>query len=176
MENTGSVELCAIRIYNEKGVILDYDYGYFNSDKELSIKGVVNRRLKENFTKKENFVLVNKKSAFYELSRTYILYIYEGNIELSYEGLIKKDYMVYRHYKLNNDVEVEIFVGNLGAKVCEYKDLIGETVKSFDRFHLPIEEEKARNICDRIIEYNNKIIEEEQFIRDYVPVESDFEK
>lgn len=61
----GYFELGDIKFYDETGVIASVGYGYFDDDKELTINGNVIFKIKEDFSKKINYVISQKKELFY---------------------------------------------------------------------------------------------------------------
>ena len=82
LENGNVIELGNIIVYDEKGIIIDTGYGYFDNDVEISINGNVVRKIKEDFTKKINYIIKIKES--YSNESRYALYIHKNNINLKF--------------------------------------------------------------------------------------------
>ena len=86
--------LCNILFYDENGVIVQTNSGHFDNDEELEFNGEVVRKVKEDFSKKQNFVIRDKDSnSVWE--NHYKLYIYIGNVDFKYVGLRKQVDSVY---------------------------------------------------------------------------------
>lgn len=171
LENKGDLELGNIKIYDKNGVIFDLGYGYFDKDEEMTINGNVIYKLKEDFSKKINYV-IPKKEECYSKDKKYSLYIYVGNVEFKYIGLKKEWQNVYKKYLLNG-VEVGQCVAVLSTNVYRYKTLIDEQVSKIKSYALPLKQTEIEDICKKIAKYNQLIIEEKQWLEDYEPTEED---
>lgn len=64
LENGDEVQLDSIVVYDENGIVVQNNYGYFDNDMEIEIKEEVKRKRKENYNQKENYVLRSKKRLF----------------------------------------------------------------------------------------------------------------
>lgn len=168
------VDLDNIIFYNEYGIILEVGSGYFDNDEDnFSFKGYVVSRRKENLTRKENFIISSKKNIWNE--KRYTLYIYDKNVDVQYIDLIKRYENVYKLYKVNG-VEILSFVKNLDTKKWHLKDLIEEQAKKIESYKLPLQNEEMKEICDNLIKYNKMLLEEQEFIKNYIPKAEDFEE
>lgn len=72
LENGTEIELNSIIVYDKNGIIVKNEYGYFDNDKTIEIKGEIKRKIKIDFSKTENFVIKSKK----RLYRKQIRFIY----------------------------------------------------------------------------------------------------
>lgn len=168
------VDLDNIIFYNEYGIVLEVGNGYFDNDEDnFSFKGYVVSRRKENLTRKENFIISSKKNIWNE--KRYTLYIYDKNVDIQYIDLIKRYDNVYKLYKVNG-VEILSFVKNLDTKKWHLKDLIEEQAKKIESYKLPLQNEEMKEICDNLIKYNKMLLEEQEFIKNYIPKAEDFEE
>lgn len=174
IEYKDRVDLDNIIFYNEYGMLLEVGNGYFDSeDKTFSFKGYVVARRKENFTRKENFVISSKSNIWNE--KRYTLYIYDKNVDIQYIDLEKRYSNIYKVYRVNG-VEVLSFVKNLETRKWELRTLIEQEVKKLESYNLPLSNEEMKIICDNLMEYNNSLLEEQEFIKSYIPKEEDFEE
>ena len=163
--------LCAIHFYNEKGDIIVQDYGYFDNDEILSFKGNVVRKIKVDFSKKENFVIKSKK--LYNFDNDYELYICIDNVDLKYVGLKNEFDCVFRIYTVNG-IEIKQNIKFLKDKFWEISSLLEEEKNKIENYKLPLEQKEIEEICSNIVKYNQMLIEENKKVREYVPKEEDF--
>lgn len=170
VKDKGLLELCDIKIYDENGIIFDLGYGYFDNDKEMTINGEVIYKIKENFSKKVNYVISVKE--YYSRERRYALYIYIGNVDFEYIGLKKEYQNVYKKYLLNG-VEVKEHLANLTLNVYRYRELVEKEIGKIKSYTLPLKQEEIEDICNKIMKYNKLILEEEEWIKGYEPTEKD---
>lgn len=167
--------LSDIIFYNEAGIIVNVGRGYFDddNDSDFTFSGTVIKKIKEDFSKKQNYVIKDK--SFESIwDNNYILYIYVDNVELKYKGVKKQYNSVYKIYEVNG-FTIEKHIKMLNDKIYEYKNIIETEIKKIEIYNLPLEETELKNICDNIIKYNKLIIEENKKISSYIPLEKDFE-
>lgn len=162
-------ELDKICVYDENGVIISQNFGYFDNDEELSIKQEVVLRRKINFERKENFV-VKAEDSFYN---RYCLYIYVENVDLQKKGLVKDYFSVYRVYTING-IEVKVRLKYLNEQKDRARNLFDIAVRSLNNLTLPIAENELSKICNDLQKYNSLYIEESKKIDNYIPKEEDF--
>lgn len=168
----GYFELGDIKFYDETGVIASVGYGYFDDDKELTINGNVIFKIKEDFSKKINYVISQKKS--YSMERRYELYVYIGNVDFKYIGLEKQYENVYKIYNVNG-IELRKNVCSLTMNKWRYRDMIENETKKIEGYKLPLKDEEMTEICNNILKYNKLLLDEEQWIKDYEPTVEDLE-
>lgn len=171
-------QLNNIAFYDEKGIIVEVGQGYFDNDEDFIFNGNVVYKLKENFSNKQNYVMKSKNNS-YSWNNNYTLYVYIGNVDFKYEGLIKRYSNIYKKYSVNG-IEVKSFVKSLEDNSWRYKDEIEKCAKKIERCVLPLEENEVKDICKRIVKYNKLLLAEQQWIKDYEPnvedLENNFEK
>lgn len=168
----GYFELGDIKFYDETGVIVSVGYGYFDDDKELTINGNVIFKIKEDFSKKINYVISQKNS--YSMERRYELYVYVGNVDFKYVGLKKQYENIYKVYNVNG-IEVMKNVCSLTMNKWRYRDMIENETKKIEGYKLPLKDEEMTEICNNILKYNKLLLDEEQWIKDYEPTVEDLE-
>lgn len=168
----GYFELGDIKFYDETGVIVSVGYGYFDDDKELTINGNVIFKIKEDFSKKINYVISQKKS--YSMERRYELYVYIGNVDFKYVGLKKQYENIYKVYNVNG-IELRKNVCSLTMNKWRYRDMIENETKKIEGYKLPLKDEEMTEICNNILKYNKLLLDEEQWIKDYEPTVEDLE-
>lgn len=164
--------LCNILFYDENGVIAQTNSGYFDNDEELEFNGGVIRKLKIDFSTKQNFVVRDKDSnSVWE--NHYKLYIYIGNVDFKYMGVRKQFDSVYKIYTVNG-IEVKKHIKYLKEKVWELKTKITDEKNKIEEYELPLEKETMKEICNNLIKYNDLLLEEDRKIKEYVPKKEDF--
>lgn len=164
--------LCNILFYDENGVIVGTNSGHFDNDEELEFNGEVVRKLKVDFSTKQNFVVRDKDSnSVWE--NHYKLYICIGNVDFKYLGLRKQVDSVYRIYTVNG-VEIKKHIKYLKEEIWELKAKITDERDKIDEYELPLEKETMKEICNNLIKYNDLLLEEDKKLKEYVPKEEDF--
>lgn len=158
------VELNNIIIYDEKGIVVQTKCGYFDNDKGIDIKGEIVKKIKENFTKKENYVLKGKEQ--YSNNTVYDLYVYRDNVNLQFLGFEKSADLIIAKYDINGG-EFRILYTTISGNKYIYENRFKELKDEIKNYSLPMEEEELDMICEELIEVNKKIIEEKKRIKDF---------
>lgn len=158
------VELNNIIIYDEKGIVVQTKCGYFDNDKGIDIKGEIVKKIKENFTKKENYVLKGKEQ--YSNNTVYDLYVYRDNVNLQFLGFEKSADLIMAKYNINGG-EFRILYTTISGNKYIYENRFKELKDEIKNYSLPMEEEELDMICEELIEVNKKIIEEKKKIKDF---------
>lgn len=158
------VELSNIIIYDEKGIVVQTKCGYFDNDKGIDIKGEIVKKIKENFTKKENYVLKGKEQ--YSNNTVYDLYVYRDNVNLQFLGFEKSADLIMAKYNINGG-EFRILYTTISGNKYIYENRFKELKDEIKNYSLPMEEEELDMICEELIEVNKKIIEEKKRIKDF---------
>ncbi len=169
------VQLSGIYIYDENGVICKHDYGYFDNDYELEFNGKIVRKIKENFTGTENYIIKNKERDFSWEDTTYILYIHKDNIDLEHKGLEKRLGNIYDVFSINGKTEIRVFVKNLEKEKHRLESLIEDEKGKIKTYDLPLAENDMKSICENLIKYNTMLIQEKERIENYIPTDKDRE-
>lgn len=159
-------KLSNIIFFNENGIILENGHGYFDDDEELEFEGNTTRKIKENFNLKENYILKDKEAWDND---NYKLYIYEKNVKLENTGVIKEFNFIYNTFLINGNIKVKQFVRNLEDDKYYYQDLVKEEIKKIQTYCLPLEEKEMSKILSNIKKYNKKILEIEEYAKNYEP-------
>ena len=163
LENGTEIELNSIIVYDKNGIIAKNEYGYFDNDKTVEIKGEIKRKIKVDFSKTENFVIKSKKD--YTENR-YDLYIYKDNSSLQFLGFRKQIDIILADYNLNGG-EFTNYVKSLGENKYNLKKQFEEEYNKIHLYDLPHNREELQQIFDKMTEINNKMLEEKQKIENF---------
>lgn len=158
--------LSNIIFFNETGIILENEYGYFDNDKELEFEGKTSRKIKENFNLKENYIMKDKKDWG---NNTYKLYIYEKNVKFKNTGVIKEYGFIYNTFLINDNIKAKQYIRNLEDSEYKYQDLIKKEMEKMQTYRLPLEEKEMNKILSNIKKYNKKILEIIEYSKNYEP-------
>ena len=171
IENKGNFLIGNIKIYDNTGVIARIDVSDFKEeDNYLEINGKVVYKIKENFDKKINYIIPNKKNIF---EKNYILYIYVGNVDFKVIDILKDNFgLIYKHFSIN-EIDVKIPIINLNKNIYDYQKLIEEETNKLKSYNFPFEQTELEKICNNITKYNNLILEEDKWIKEYKPTIED---
>lgn len=164
LENGDEVQLDSIVVYDENGIVVQNNYGYFDNDMEIEIKEEVKRKRKENYNQKENYVLRSKKD--YSNDIVYKLYIYRDNVNLQFLGFEKVTDLIMAKYNINGG-EFRILHTTISGNKYIYGNRFKELKNEIKDYSLPMDEEELDMICKELIEVNKKIIEEKKRIEDF---------
>lgn len=164
LENGDEVQLDSIVVYDENGIVVQNNYGYFDNDMEIEIKEEVKRKRKENYNQKENYVLRSKKD--YSNDIVYKLYIYRDNVNLQFLGFEKVTDLIMAKYNINGG-EFRILHTTISGNKYIYENRFKELKNEIKDYSLPMDEEELDMICKELIEVNKKIIEEKKRIEDF---------
>lgn len=164
LENGNVVELGNIIVYDEKGIIVDTNAGYFDNNVEISINGNIVRKIKEDFTKEINYIIKIKEDFSHE-SR-YALYIHKNNINLKFLGFKKQIDYVLACYELNGGEFSKVYK-RLGGNKYELQTEFKEKLNSIKCYGLPYEKEKLKGIFDKLTEINNNLLSISKEIEDF---------
>ena len=164
LENGNVIELGNIIVYDEKGIIIDTGYGYFNNDIEISINGNVVRKIKEDFTKKINYIIKIKES--YSNESRYALYIHKNNINLKFLGFKKQIDYILACYELNGG-KISRLCKSLSGNKYELQTEFKEKLESIKYYNLPYEKEELKDIFDKLTEINNNLLSISKKIEDF---------
>lgn len=164
LENGDEVQLDGIVVYDENGIVVQNNYGYFDNDMEIEIKEEVKRKRKENYNQKENYVVRSKKD--YSNDIVYKLYIYRDNVNLQFLGFEKSVDLIMAKYNINGGEFGTLYTTISGNKYI-YENRFKELKNGIKDYSLPMAEEELDMICKELIEINKKIMEEEERIKDF---------
>lgn len=164
LENGDEVQLDGIVVYDENGIVVQNNYGYFDNDMEIEIKEEVKRKRKENYNQKENYIVRSKKD--YSNDIVYKLYIYRDNVDLQFLGFEKSVDLIIAKYDINGG-EFRILYTTISGNKYIYGNRFKELKDSIKEYSYPMDEKELDMICEELIEVNKKIIEEEKRIKDY---------
>lgn len=164
LENGNVIELGNIIVYDEKGIIIDTGYGYFDNDVEISINGNVVRKIKEDFTKKINYIIKIKEN--YSNESRYALYIHKNNINLKFLEFKKQIDYILACYELNGG-KISRLCKSLSGNKYELQTEFKEKLESIKYYNLPYEKEELKDIFDKLTEINNNLLSISKKIEDF---------
>lgn len=141
-EKGQAFELDNIIIYNENGILIETDRGWFglgNNEVEegLKIFPEIKRKIKIDFTKKENYVIKSEPKS-YRIEQQYTLYLYYKNVNYNFEGLTLDNLFLNLNYNiLNGAIKTYIVVGDRDKKShkIEYTEELQEAFKKIDHYN-----------------------------------------
>lgn len=174
-EKGNCYELENIIVYSENGVLLETDRGWFGDNNRLGdvAIGTIKRRMKRDFSKKENFIVKEEKKN-YRIDNKYTLYIYYKNINCNFIGysidrlFLRTNFTILDNYKIDDVIG---FTKNKSNSIA-YSDELKEAYKKVDSYNFeyhPEELEKAiKLIREKQKEYKKALEEEENYtLKDY---------
>lgn len=133
-EKGNTYELENIIIYSENGVLLETDRGWFGDNNNLGdiAIGTIKRRMKKDFSRKENFITKEEKKS-YRIDNKYTLYIYYKNINCNFIGysidslFLKTNFTILDNYKIDDVIG---FTKNKSNGIA-YSDELKEAYKKW---------------------------------------------
>jgi len=168
-------ELENIKIYSEKGVILETGRGWFGNNNDLGNIQINTIYLKRNadLTKKQNFVIKEEKKS-YKLENKYTLYLYYKNINCKFKKFNISTFWLESIFTIFDNYEI---IDTLGQRHKEsdsikYNNQLMETFKKLDTYnfesHWDEMEKNINYIKKQHKKYINKKEEEENYtLKDY---------
>lgn len=174
-EKGNAYELENIIIYSDWGVLLETNRGWFGDNNDLGdvAIGTIKRRMKKDFSRKENFIIKEEQKS-YRIDNKYTLYIYYKNINCKFIGysidslFLKTNFTILDNYKIDDVIG---FTKNKSDSIV-YSDELKEAYKKIDSYNFerhPEELEKAiKLIRKKQKEYKKELEEEENYtLKDY---------
>lgn len=141
-EKGQAFELDNIIIYSENGVLIETDRGWFGSGNNEIEEGVkifpeIKRKLKIDFTKKENYVIKSEPKD-YRIEQHYTLYLYYKNVNYNFEGLTLDNLFLNLNYNiLNGTIKTYMVIGDRDKKShkIEYTEELQEAFEKIDHYN-----------------------------------------
>ena len=174
-EKGNSYELENIIIYSDDGVLLETDRGWFGNNNDLGdvAIGTIKRRMKKDFSRKENFIIKEEKKS-YRIDNKYTLYIYYKNINCNFIGysidslFLKTNFTILDNYKIDDVIGFTKNKSNNIVYSNELKEAF-EKINSYNFERHPEELEKAiKLIKEKQKQYKKALEEEENYtLKDY---------
>ena len=150
--------------YNKDGIIFKTNKGWLDNEFEPNFEFEVVKKLKENFTKKEAYILKSKE---YSLSGvSYDLYIHEDLVGLKEPIYRIASNMVFATY--NSDIEnfkFDIFMKSLENDLHNVRKEIGELGKELESYR--VSSEVLESTILKLVELKEKLREEEKKLKNY---------
>lgn len=155
-------KICSFVVYNEKGIICKYPYGYLENDFCPRFDFEVVKKIKESFNKKIAYIIKSKSN----YDGKYDLYLHENLVGLQkpfYE--IEKNYIVAYYHTNIEGFNFKIYKESLENNLYEIKkDIEEETKKLTD---CGLKSDDMSEIIIRLQELQHQLKNEEDFIASY---------
>lgn len=150
--------------YNKDGIIFKTNYGWLDNGLEPNFDFEVVKKIKENFTKKEAYILKSKEFSLSDVS--YDLYIHEDLI-----GLKNPEYSIVRntvYAKYTSDIEdftFDIYMKSLEDDLYNIRKEINKLGEKLE--HYRISSELLESTISKLVELKEKLREEEEKLKNY---------
>ena len=166
-------ELESINIYNDDGIIYT-NRGYFEplnrrQENEI-IKNGIFRRLKKDFSRKENFVVREENSNFsWSDLKRYNLYIYYKNIDFELISLELNNYWLESKIKIFNKYEISQTIGRRNKKsdAIKFDNKVDQLKKELNSYCLFDNEERFKNNIKELKKIFNKYKKQKELENNY---------
>lgn len=174
-EKGNAYELENIIIYSDWGVLLETDRGWFGYNNDLGnvAIGTIKRRMKKDFSRKENFIIKEEQKS-YRIDNKYTLYIYYKNINCNFIGYSIDSLFLETNFTILDNYKIDDVIGftNNKSNSIAYSDELKEAYKKIDSYNFerhPEELEKAiKLIREKQKQYKKALEEEENYtLKDY---------
>lgn len=174
-EKANCYELENIIIYSENGVLLETDRGWFGDNNRLGdvAIGAIKRRMKRDFSKKENFIIKEEQKS-YRIDNRYTLYIYYKNINCNFIGYSIDGLFLNTNFTILNNYKIDDVIGFVNNKSngIAYSDELKEAYEKVDSYNFQYHPEELENAIKLIREkqkqYKRALEEEENYtLKDY---------
>lgn len=167
-------EIDNIIIYNERGVLIQTGRGWFDTEYSsnncidgLEITPEIIRKIKVDFTKKDNFIIKSEQQCYYDNTR-YTLYLYYKNIDYKYLGLSLDNCFLYINYQFL-DYKSKMVIGNRDSKSneIEYSDDLKNALQKFDTYNFTRHFNELEQAIKTIKKYHNDYIKQKEIENNY---------
>lgn len=166
-EKGNAYELENIIIYGDCGVLLETDRGWFGDNNDLGdvAIGTIKRRMKKDFSRKENFITKEEKKS-YRIDNKYTLYIYYKNINCNFIGYSIDPLFLRTNFTILDNYKIDDVIGFTKDKsnTIAYSEELKEAYKKVDSYNFeyhPEELEKAIKLIRKKQKEYKKALEEE---------------
>lgn len=150
--------------YNKDGIMFKTNKGWLDNDFEPNFNFEIVKKLKENFTKKEAYVLKSKELSLSDSS--YDLYIHEDLV-----GLKKPEYRIVRntvYAKYNSDIEdfnFDIYVKSLEDNLYNIRREINKLGKELEDYMINYNELEFTMV--KLVDLKEQLKKEEERLSKY---------
>lgn len=162
-------ELDNIIIYSEHGVLLETDLGWFGYNNNLGDQyiGDINKRMKIDFSKKENFIIKSQKKD-YKFEAKHTLYIYYKNINCEFLGysidlFLKTNFTILDGYKIDNVIGFT----DRKTKKIEYSEELKDAFGKIDSYNFTSHYEKVEKAIKTIKKAHKQLEEAKEIEKNY---------
>lgn len=159
-----------IIIYSEDGVLLETDRGWFGNNNDLGDQyiGDINKRMKIDFSKKENFIIKSHKKD-YKLETNYTLYIYYKNINCKFLGYSITSLFLETNFTILDGYKIDDVIGftERKSRAIEYSDELKEAFKKIDAYNFKYHYEEIEKAIKTIKKAHNEYIKAKEIEKNY---------
>lgn len=159
-----------IIIYSEDGVLLETGRGWFGDNNDLGDRyiGDINKRLKIDFSKKENFVIKSKEVS-YKLETNNTLYIYYKNIDCEFLGYSVNSLFLETNFTILDSYKISDVIGftDRKSKKIEYSEEITEAYKNINSYHFQYKWDEMEKAIKTIKKAHDEYIKAKEIEKNY---------
>lgn len=159
-----------IKIYSEKGIILETGRGWFGSNNDLGdIEiGTIYLKRKADLTTKENFIIKEEKSA-YRIDHNYTLYVYYKNINCEFIKFDLSTFWLESVFTILNGYEIRDVLGqrNKESDAIKYGSKLDDLQKVFDSYHFEHHYDEIEAAMKEIKKQHKKYIDKKEEEKSY---------
>lgn len=163
-------ELDNIIIYSSDGVLLETGQGWFGYNNTLGDKYIsdINKRMKVDFSKKENFIIKSKPLS-YKLETKYTLYIYYKNIDCKFLGYSITSLFLETNFTIFDNYKIDDVIGftDRKSKAVQYSDELKEAFKKIDNYHFSYHWDEVEKAIDTIQKAHKQLEEAKKIEKNY---------
>jgi len=151
-----------IRVYSEKGIILETDRGWFGDNNDLGSVyiGEISLRRKRDLNGTENFLFKEEKKS-YRLEHNYTLYIYYKNIDCKFIGYTLDGLFLRSNFEILNGYKFDDVLGfrNNNIDRIRYSNDLSDAMKKFDTYNFDTHYEEIEKAMAYLTE-QHKLLED----------------
>lgn len=159
-----------IVIYSDYGVLVETGRGWFGYNNDLGDQhiGDINKRMKIDFSKKENFVIKSKKSD-YKIENNYTLYIYYKNIDCNFVGYRITSLFLESNFTIFNNYKIDDVIGFTDRKTrnIKYADDLENAYKKITSYNFDSHWDEIEKAMETIKKAHKKYIEAKEIEKNY---------
>ena len=161
-KNGNGYRLENIKVYSEKGVIIETDRGWFGDNNDLGncYIGEISLRGKVNLNGTENFVIKEEKKS-YRLENNYTLYVYYKNINCKFLGYSVDGLFLRSNFEILDGYKFDDVLGfrNSNVDKIRYSELLSDAFKKLDTYNFDAHYDEMDKAI-KFIQKQHKLLEE----------------
>lgn len=159
-----------IKIYSEKGIILETGRGWFGSNNDLGdieIDTIYLKR-KADLTSKQNFIIKEDKSK-YRIDHNYTLYVYYKNINCNFIKFDLSTFWIESVFTILNGYEIRDVLGqrNRESDAIKYDDKLQKAIEQLDTYNFESHWDEMEKNLNYIKKMHKKYIDKKEEEKNY---------